>query len=165
MEQFKIYIDRLRSGQKKEIEENFDPAFLDIQEADLQFPKPVAVQGETYIADDHLILHLNLETTAILPCSICNEPTPLPIAIKNLYLTIPLETVRGAIFDFSTELREAILLQIPLFAECGNGKCPQREQLKKYLTDTTKGAAGLPAHEVHFPFSEFPSLKKFSTDI
>jgi len=155
IDHFKIYVDRLRSGQKEAIEENFAPDFLDVKEEDLHFPAPVAVKGETYVADDHLILHLDITTKALMPCAVCNEQTEIPIALKNLYLTIPLEEIKGAIFDFSTELREAILLQIPPFIECGNGKCPQREELKKYLTDPAKGTKDLPPHEVHFPFSDF----------
>lgn len=152
MENLKIYIDRLSGGQTQKIEESLSPDFLDLDEEDLVFDDPVALKGEVYIANDHLIIHLNIQTSAYLPCSICNDAVHAPISIKNLYLTRPLSEIHGAIFDLTDEVRESILLQTPLFVECNNGKCPERENIKKFL----KSDQNIPevGENSHFPFAD-----------
>ena len=148
MENLKIYIDRLKGGQTQKLDESLPPDFLEIDEEDLLFEDPVSLQGETYLADEHLIIHLNIETTAYLPCSICNDAVQTPIAVKNIYLTVPLSDIKGAIFDISEEVRESILLQTPLFTECNQGKCPERENIKKFLKPGEESSHNI----IHFPF-------------
>lgn len=151
MEKLKIYIDRLKGGHTLKIEETLSPDFLDIGEEDLLFGAPVHLKGEAYLANEHLIIHLNIETTASLPCSICNDPILIPIVLKNIYLTEPLAGIKGAIFDITGEVRESILLQAPLFSECHHGKCPERENLKQFL----KPQPRKPNDDiVHFPFAD-----------
>lgn len=132
-ERFKIYIDQLRNGEVETLSEEFTPEFMDVNEQDLKFTDPVKVQGEAYLAEDELMLHLDIETTCIIPCSICNEPVKVPIKISGSYHAVPLNEVKGAVFHFQELLRETILLSTPILAECKQGKCPQRSSLQKYL--------------------------------
>jgi uncharacterized metal-binding protein YceD (DUF177 family) len=148
MENLKIYIDRLRENQAEKLEEILPPDFLKVDEKDLFFKDSVQLKGEVYLANDHLITHLNIETTAYLPCSICNDSVQSPVIIKNITLSIPLAEIKGAIFDITEEVRECILLQVPPFIECNSGKCPERENIKKFLK--SKGEISDPI--VHFPF-------------
>jgi uncharacterized metal-binding protein YceD (DUF177 family) len=140
----KIYIDRLKEGQTLKIDESLSPDFLDVHEKDLLFAEPVRLEGEAYLANEHLILHLNIETTARLPCAICNDPVNLRISIKNIYLTEPLAEIKRAVFEVTEEVRESILLQTPLFTECNGGKCPERENLKPFLKEDV----------TNFPFAD-----------
>lgn len=142
---FKIYADRLKGGQVEKISFTAPSDFLEIKESDLSFPHPIAIQGEAYIAEDHLIVHLQAHTQAKIPCSVCNEPFTFQIDVPDFYHTIPLEELKSAIFDFSLLLREDILLQIPHFAECSKGKCPERSSLSKYTIKEK--------HDEQFPFS------------
>ena len=151
MENLKIYIDRLKGGQTLKIDETLSSNFLDIHEQDLLFEGPVRLKGEAYLANEHLIIHLNIETTATLPCSVCNDPVHIPIVIKNIYLTESLSKIKGATFDMTDEVRESILLQTPLFTECHQGKCPEREKLKKFLNAQQKQSNDDIAH---FPFAD-----------
>jgi len=151
MESLKIYIDRLKGGQSLTIDETLTSDFLDIDEEDLLFENPVRLKGEAYLANEHLIIHLDIETIASLPCSICNHPVRLPIVMKNIYLTEPLAEIKRAIFDITSEVRESILLQTPLFTECHNGKCPERESLKKFLNPLQKKSND---DIIHFPFAD-----------
>jgi len=155
MEKFKIYIDRLKNGHVEKFKETVGPEFLEINEKELCFPQDIQVTGEAYLADDHLVAHFSIKTSATLPCSICNEPVHIPIDIQNAYSTVPLEEVRSAIYDLSNEIREATLLQAPLFAECNNGKCPERDQIKKFLHEDSN-AKDSPGQSpvVHFPFAD-----------
>jgi uncharacterized metal-binding protein YceD (DUF177 family) len=150
MENLKIYIDRLKGGQTQKFDEVLPSDFLEVDEEDLLFEDPVRLKGEAYLANEHLILHLDIETTAYLPCSICNDSVQTPVIIKNIYLTVPLAEIKGVIFDVAKEARESILLQTPLFTECNEGKCPERESIKKFLKleeDTDNDI-------VHFPFAD-----------
>lgn len=160
MEKFKIYIDRLKNGHVEKFKETVGPEFLEIEEEELSFPQELQVAGEAYLADDHLVTHFSIKTTATLPCSICNESVHIPIDIQNAYSTVSLEEVRSAIYDLSNEFREATLLQVPLFAECNNGKCPERDQIKQFLHNDSQAqnASGQPP-VVHFPFADLDIAK------
>lgn len=148
MESLKIYIDRLRHEHKVVIQETLPPQFMDVNEEGLQFKAPITVSAECYLAEDHLVIHLSVSTTALLPCAICNELVEHPIKIKNLYSTIPLDDIKGAIFDLTQEIRDQVLLQLPLFTECSQGECPERIAMKKFL----KPAPESPIEPEHFPF-------------
>jgi uncharacterized metal-binding protein YceD (DUF177 family) len=146
MESFKIYIDRLKAGHTERIEEEISSAFLDVHEKELSFPEPVKINGEAYLADDHLVIHLHMETKVKLPCSICNEPLTLPLVIDDFYHTEPTKELRSPVFDYTDALREAVLLQAPPFAECREGNCPERENINKYLKEAS--------HPVTYPFQD-----------
>lgn len=152
MENLKIYIDRLKSGDTVKIEETLQPDFLAIEDEELLFEDPIELKAEAYLADEHLVIQLNIATTAYLPCSICNDPVPTPISAKNIYITYPLSEIKGAIFDLTEQVRETTLLQTPLFAECNEGKCPEREMIKKFLKADENPAA--PCETINFPFAD-----------
>lgn len=137
-ESFRIYIDRLREGQKQEIKEKIDPKFLNISDEEVKFENPVEVTGEAYIATDHLVVHLQASTEALVPCSICNAWVPVDIELEELYLTEPLTEIRSGIYSYEEPLREEILLEVPQFAECNQGQCDQRKDLEKYLRQPGK---------------------------
>lgn len=151
MTELKIYVDRLQNGLNLKIEETLSSDFLDLNEDELAFKEPVHVKGEAYLADDHLIIHLSIDTAAIMPCSICNQPIRFPIHIKNICLTQPLNEIQGAIFDLGEEVRETVLLQTPLFLECSGGKCPERESMKKFFKEEHPPSKD--EEKVNFPFA------------
>ena len=72
MKQIKIYIDRLKQDHTLKLDEAIPPDFMQIEEEGLAFEGSIHVQGEAYLVDDHLVIHLNLKSVATLPCSICN---------------------------------------------------------------------------------------------
>lgn len=137
-EAFKIYIDQLKDGQSEEIKEKLSPDFLDVNEKDLSFNHPVEIEGEVYLAGADMIMRLDVETIATIPCAICNEPVDVAINLNNFYHTTPLVEIKSGIYNFKEMLRENILLIIPQFAECNGGECPEREQLKEYLRSEDK---------------------------
>ncbi|MBY0528591.1 MAG: hypothetical protein K2P51_00180 [Rhabdochlamydiaceae bacterium] len=154
MEQLKVYIDRLKGGDKQKISCTLAPSVLDVQEEELTFPEDVQVTGEIYLADDHLIGHLNAKTTALMPCAMCNSITKVLIHIKDEYITVPLAEVRSAIYDLTPDIREMLLLQVPQFVECHEGKCPERETLKNYLAKPGLENTQSQSQPVHFPFAD-----------
>jgi uncharacterized metal-binding protein YceD (DUF177 family) len=139
-DRFRIFVEQLRNGSIEEIDETVSPDFLDINERELSFSKPVNVCGQVYLAEDMLVFHLDIHTVATIPCAICNGPADIVIAIKGFYHAVPLSEIKGAIYDFREILRESILLEVPILAECHQGRCPQRDSLEKYFKK--EGAPG-----------------------
>lgn len=133
IEEFKIYIDRLKDAHTQKIEGTFSPEIFGLEEAELQFHHPVSIQAEAYTTEEHLVINFSASTTATILCKICNEPTGVPISCKNTYVTIPLEEIKGAVYDFGNTLREEILIEVPHLAECNQGNCPARETLEKFF--------------------------------
>lgn len=154
MDLFKIYIHRLNNGQIHKHEENCSPDFLDVSENFLKFEENIHITGSSYLADDHLITQLTIHTAATIPCSICNEAVRIPIGIKDLYLSMPIVDIKGAIYDLTDEIRESILLQVPQFAECGPGCCPQRAHVEQLFGKKVKAEKKAARDSTHFPFSE-----------
>ena len=132
-EAFRIYVDQLREGQVEEISETLNPDFLDIHEKELSFSEPIVIDGEAYLTDDSLVMRLNASTSAKMPCSICNEQVEVGIKLKDFYHSEPLSEIKTGVYNFSEMLREAILLEVPPFAECFEGKCPTRAEVHKYM--------------------------------
>ncbi len=145
---FLVYIDRLKDGQTLLIDEKATPDFLEIDEKDLLFRAPVFIKGKAYLTNDHLILQIRIATQALLPCAICNNFFDFPIVIEDCLQTEAVEDVENHIFNFTPVIREAILLQVPAFAECHEGKCPERKTLSNYL----KKPSDLQNH-VNYPFN------------
>jgi uncharacterized metal-binding protein YceD (DUF177 family) len=130
---FKIYVDRLREGTTYSIKEEVPPDFLDIHEKELEFFKPVKISGEAYLADQDLVVSMEAEATAVIPCRICGKPVETVVSLPRFHHSIPVKEVKGAIFLFDEMLREAILLDTPQFAECNDGNCPHRTEVARYL--------------------------------
>jgi len=149
---FTLYVDRLGDGDKEKIQEIASPEFLDIHEKELSFPHPVSITGEAYLVDQDLILHLKISTDAYIPCRICNDPVKVPIIIEDFYHAEPLQEISSKLFDYTDLLRDAILLQIPPFAECRDGNCPERESVSKFLKKTSPAKG--PSEPNYFPFSD-----------
>lgn len=147
---FHIHIDRLKDGKTLHIEEDVGSIFLGIDEEELKFQDKVEVKGEAYLADDHFVLKLKANTKCSMPCTICNEMTKLSLVVENFYFSLPLVELSGPIFDFAEPLREALLLELPLYLECQDGKCPERENIKVYLK---KKPTSDDTSSTHFPFS------------
>ncbi len=137
-EVFKIWIDRLGEGNVQKIDGSFDPAFLEIEEKDLQFHTPVQVIGEAYLADLHLVIHLKAQTKATMPCAICNQLVSTDLKVENFYHSEATAEIPNAIFDLSAPLREALLIELPHYFECNGGNCPERTNLAPYLRSGPK---------------------------
>ena len=153
-ELFKIFIDRLKDGHSQKISEEVSSEFLDMDEQDLSFAEKVTVEGESYLADDHIILHLKITTSSFVPCSICNEIFEFPIEIDDFYHAESLEEIPAAIFDFSSQIREAILLQVPPFSECHEGNCPERKLITPFLKKLDETSLKKTQLNTHFPFAD-----------
>lgn len=152
---FKIYVDQLKNGHVEEINEEFSPDFIGVSEEGLSFRAPVFVKGQAYLADNELMLRLNVSTEATMPCAICNAEVVQPIVLKDMYEAKPLQEIPSGIFSLMDPLRDAILLETPAFVECNNGDCPERKHLEKFLK---KQPSSMDADQTHYrPFEGLKS--------
>lgn len=159
-----IYIDRLADDKVEKITCSLAPDFMDIHEKDLSFPKPIIASGEAYVASDHLVVHLDVETSARVPCKLCNESITQPIRLTHIYHTVPLSELKQPIFDLREVLRENILLESPAYAECTDASCPNKGQFAEYIQkDETVRNATADDHS-NYPFAHLDEeIKKSST--
>lgn len=146
----KIYVEQLRGGKVQELSEALSPAFLGVQEAELSFEDPVVIEGEAYMAQDDLVVQVDIETKALLPCRVCNEHFKYDIVVDKLMHIEPITGLKRGYFDISEVLREAILLEIPPIAECHEGHCPARKDMETYLKDPAE--ENEPQEEGYHPF-------------
>ena len=132
-EAFLIYIDRLKGGSEEEIDAHVAADYMELEDTELEFCGQIAFTGKAYMADDHLIIHLDVTAEAKMPCKLCNESKPVQVVLDGFYHTEPLENIREAIFDMKDVVRDAILLEIPSFYECDESMCEGRAEAQKFL--------------------------------
>ena len=149
---FKIYVGRLQTGKEEAIAEELAPDFIEVDEENLSFPEKISLQGKTYLAEDELVMQIDAQTVCKVPCSVCNEEVAVPVKVDNFYHVQPIKEIKGAVFDYSALLREAILLDSPDFVECHNGTCPERKGMESYLS--TGNTEEKPADDGYHPFSD-----------
>ncbi|HSW86372.1 MAG TPA: hypothetical protein VLG49_02610 [Rhabdochlamydiaceae bacterium] len=149
----KIYIDRLKDGHAEKIDETISSEVLDVQEEDLAFSGQISISGHAYLAEDHLIINLKIDSRALLPCAVCNKTVEVPIVLDHVYLTKPLCEL-PSVFNYTDEIREAILLQVPSFIECSHGKCPERESISKYFKKQKTEINEKIESPVNYPFAD-----------
>lgn len=137
-EVFKIYVDQLRNGHVEQIDENVSTAFLHLEEEEIRFDAMLHLAGEVYFAENELVIHLHVTTNVYIPCRICNTPVKILMDLDNLYLTVEPEEYKSGVFYFNELLRESILIEMPQFAECDDGKCPRRKEIGIYLANPDK---------------------------
>jgi len=139
---FLIYVRRLGGGKHEQIDLSFPGSLL--SEGERLFPEAIAVTGQAYLAEDHLVMQFDIDTEVQMPCSICNGAVTVPVINENFYSTVPLEEIKTDVYNFSDQIQEAILLEIPQFVECEGG-CKERSSLGNYFARNSD--------EVHHPFA------------
>jgi uncharacterized metal-binding protein YceD (DUF177 family) len=131
--QLVFFIDRLQEQEAEEVVCQLPPTSMEVDEPTLAFREPVNIQGEAYLADNYVVFHGSATTQASIPCTVCNEWVAIPVKLEEFYHAEPVEqAVKGAI-DFGPIIRDALLLEVPQFAECGGGQCPKRAELVPFL--------------------------------
>ena len=142
----KIFIDRLQNEGEFSQSGELPASILDLS-ADEALAEPIQYKLSAYIADDHLVMNFDASCQIKLPCKICNEFTTADIQCpKQTYLE-PLNDIKKGMFEATSVIREAILLNLPPYIEC-EGHYPARNDLKKYLKSENKQA------EVYQPFQD-----------
>ena len=134
-----ICFERLRDGQTEQLQLTLQPAFLATDDGEIAFPDPVQVEGEVYVAEEHLVLRLHLRARAVIPCLMCNGPADVELNLDHITHLEALADYPSGIFELMPLFREIILSEVPSYAECHHGHCPERKQMENYFTKTPKG--------------------------
>ena len=143
-DKFLIYIRRLEGGKSEEFDERVSAReFIDSPEKELSFKGEIHVKGKVYLADDHLIFQFGFEANVQTPCSICNEMGSHHLANNGAYMALPVDEIKNDLFDCKQQIREAIYLEIPQFAECEGG-CKKRSEIDRYRAKSDE----------HHPFAD-----------
>lgn len=130
---FQLNIDQLKKGKNENISQSVPSEVLDINETYMHFHGTVDFQGEAYVVDNRLILHLDVVAHAVVPCTICNGDADVEVKLYNFYHAEDLDKVTNPIYDFRKLIREEMLLECPQYSECNEGSCPEREVINQYL--------------------------------
>jgi hypothetical protein len=149
MSSLKIYVDCLKHQDEVILDEEISCDVLNIVEKDLQMNAPVHLKGKAYLSENYLIINFSAHTSFKMCCSICNKLTQNTLSIENVYTTIDLNDIKHGIYDFTDDLRDAIILKIPQFQECNNGNCSERKNIEKYFKKTITKQS-----DNHFPFKD-----------
>lgn len=148
-----INIARLEGDKTEKVTCQFPPEIMDIEESELQFIEPITCTASAYLASDHLIIHLDIDAVASLPCTTCNDPLKKNISLRHVYYSSPIDELKTPEVDLRPIVRENILLETPHFAECTLEGCPEKEAIKGYFATANES----PADDSHFPFAELES--------
>lgn len=133
IDELKVFIQDLEGGNVTSVDATVPGASLEVLESELSFPIPVRVYGQVYLAKEQVVACLSASTSVELPCRICNEGTRVSLHLDKSYHTWPVSHFVNGRVDCLAVAREGLLLLVPQFAECHEGKCPAREALQSYV--------------------------------
>lgn len=131
--EFNIYIDRLVGGRIEKIDEAIDPVVMQSDDNMLTFDQPVNISGKAYLAEDFLVINIDINTKYKAPCKICSEMLTTSFEATGVYLTEELTKVPAKVFDASGQIRDTIFLDIPDYHECEGG-CPDERRVKRLFS-------------------------------
>ena len=137
-----VFVDRLREGQVEEINCSCPPEFLSLEEKELRPCSEISVFGSAQVIDQQLLLQLTATVLIEMPCSVCNELCQTEVRVEDFALTESCDQIRAGIYRYANNLREAILLEIPQFAECSEGHCPSRAEIANYTASHSPQETG-----------------------
>ncbi len=141
-----IKINQINEDQMKQIDSNIDSDLLNFEKDKLLLGKSIHFSRKIELSEKFLTLLFSAELEVYLPCKICNNLSPIPLLLENLSYTIGLDEIPEEGFDLLEPLRQEISLATPLFTECNQGHCPERDGIAHYIK---KGAKD---KKDYFPF-------------
>jgi uncharacterized metal-binding protein YceD (DUF177 family) len=130
----KVRIDSSLHDDEMAFEERLPPGFLDLPSGDELSPvSDICVSGKAYHASEWILIQAEVTARMRLPCAVCNEMYEFSVELMPWKLSVPASSVKDGMLDVSSELREAILLEVPFFVRCGGDTCLNAEQVSKYF--------------------------------
>ncbi len=121
----KIYLRQIPQGETLHIEDEADPAFLELEAADIQPVSPLRYSLDVGISDDGLFAAGSLSVRVKMRCVACLEEFETEIAVDPFALQKELSGREEV--DLAPEIREDIHLALPAHPRCdadGRKTCP-----------------------------------------
>lgn len=130
-----LFLDDLSREEEVSLAFELDPSFLDLTEKDEAQPsKPIVAQGTASLVGEFICLNLDVQCSFMLPCALCNEKFEYEVS-ASIEHQEPVENIKQRKWDFTDLVREAILLEVPFFPQCGGETCRHRDEIQKYLVN------------------------------
>jgi uncharacterized metal-binding protein YceD (DUF177 family) len=145
------YLQDLEGGETLSVDASVAGSCLAADDAELSFPEQVKVTGQVYLAGDTVVACLSAATRACLPCRMCNGPAWVDLRLANTYHSWDRGVFKNGKVDCLEPVREELLLQVPQFAECHNGQCPERCASAAYFAKESTCMDGVEGYQ---PFSD-----------
>jgi uncharacterized metal-binding protein YceD (DUF177 family) len=147
LNRFRIRIDGCVGEEPVFLEEILAPSLVDLPEGDeCSVLSPIQVRGNIYKTDDWVILEAEVDTSIQMPCSTCNEPFEYSIHIDSWKVQENISSIKEGFWDLTEQLREAIVLEFPFLAVCGNGSCTNVDRIRPYLKSDVKKDSAIVTH-------------------
>ena len=108
------------------LEEEVNPATLDLDTDIVRFHRPIKVKAEVYKIADTVTVELLLDASMCMICSRCLNEFEADF-IKRMQLNYPVNELEPLI-DLGPDIREEIILNYPIKPLCNSnckGLCPQ----------------------------------------
>lgn len=116
------------------VDEQLDPCFFDLSKDDeLQAKHPVILEGKIYRASEWLIIEASARTRFTTSCPMCNEPFDIPIELPEWRHQQLLSEISGQTWDVTEALREALLIEVPFFVQCGGSTCRNIQEIEPFI--------------------------------
>jgi uncharacterized metal-binding protein YceD (DUF177 family) len=133
-ERFCLRIDGCVGEERTHFEEILPPSFVDLPEGDeCVVCSPITVCGSVYRTEDFLFFEAKVDTAIQMPCSTCTELFTYPIHIDSWKIQEQASLIKEGFWDLTEQLREAIVVEFPFIAKCGNEVCKNFDTIKPYL--------------------------------
>ena len=130
-----FFLDQLQGGGEIAIDLELDPSFLELQETDeAKACSSIVVEGPACLVDGFICLSVEATGSFRMACALCNEPFEYKVKVPIRHQE-PTDTMKQGKWNFTEVVREAILLELPFFPQCGGKECLHREEIQKYLVD------------------------------
>lgn len=129
-----LFLDQLLPDEEMSVSWTLDPDFLDFPPNDeVQPSRSAVVQGVCSLVDGVALLNLQVKAFFFVRCALCNESFEYEVCIDRLTYQELVENIKKKRWDVSGVVREAIVIEIPFFPQCGGKECLHREEIQKYL--------------------------------
>ena len=144
-ERLELHLDQLQGMEVKEFTIQAKAAFLGEEEG-YCWMDPVVCHIRAQRTSEEVILWCSATLSYSRHCSCCEEPLIQQLMVRDAVCTLDAHAVRHGIIDLAPLLREELLLELPLFSDCGDRCCPHRQSLTGCLKKQPA------AEEQHYPF-------------
>jgi uncharacterized metal-binding protein YceD (DUF177 family) len=129
-----FFYEQLKEGESSCFEHEIDSSFLDLEnDKELRPISSVFVKGKIWKMADWLFVEAYVKASFETTCSYCSDLFHLPIELQPWKHEVCIDDIKEAFLDLREPLREAILLEIPYFAQCDGTTCKNINEVKKYL--------------------------------
>jgi len=123
----KIHLRQVPQGGTLHIEQDLDPGFLGLDDTGAKAISPLHVSLDVGVSGSGLFATGKLGIRLGMVCVSCLKPIEYDLSVDSFATQIELDGREDV--DLTDDLREHILLDLPLYPRCdagGTGRCPSK---------------------------------------